>query len=213
MEEMEERKPKKVSVWLKAFLAFHCLAILSWTLPNPPPGITNGEIQPSPVTVIRHFPDYILAANNWLKIRKWAPHRPYLLSTGLWQYWDMFSPNPSSTDLWLSAVVEYEDGTIEIFPYPRMATLPIHEKYFMERFRKFTERLSPDIYSYKWDAFAMRVAYLSWKDEQNPPARIELVRHWMEVPSMDQPLPKEYQFYAFYELEVPLSALQEMRRK
>src|SRR5882762_5427021 len=107
---MSEAAPKKsVNPFLKAYVLFHMAVILSWALPKPAPAIANGA---------SHFSDFMLAWNEEWKYK--SPTKYYLLSTGLWQYWDMFSPNPSNLDIWWDSIVTYRSGKEAVVPYPRM---------------------------------------------------------------------------------------------
>src|SRR5689334_13598743 len=40
-----ERK-KEVSIFVKAFVAFHVIGITAWSLPNPRPAVQNGSVEP-----------------------------------------------------------------------------------------------------------------------------------------------------------------------
>ncbi len=215
---MSEPDQKQVPLWLKIFLGFHCLIIFSWSLPKAPPAMMDGAVELSPVNFFTNFADWILVANEKVKrktfqVPGFAPginiHRDYLLRTGLWQYWDMFAPNPADTDVYLEAKITYKDGTTAIQPYPRMFTKPIYEKYFKERFRKFTERLHPDSYAWKWPTFAQRMALDAYHDKNNPPLNVVLIRHWKQLQPMTEPQWTNYRVNEFYEYKVDLKRLQE----
>ena len=182
-------KPKKRSVhWgVQTFVLFHIFAITSWSLPRPPERELAG---------LRDAPNRILFYNeNYVRQ---SPMKYYLKSTGLWQSWDMFSPNPSNTDVWIDAVVTYEDGPKVQYLYPRMKKLSIREKYFKERYRKFVENAHQERFSYKWPAIAQRVAYLSYRGDDNLPVMVELRRHFKVIPGPDAEQPEGHTTYPFY---------------
>lgn len=134
-------------------------------------------------------------------LRELAPVAAYLHPTGMWQYWDMFAPEPSSMDLWASAEVEFFDGTKTEFKYPRVKDLGLVEKYHSERYRKFFERVNPDDQRFFWAPFAQTIAFKSADNPRNPPVKVALVRHFANVTRHDAKDNKKeapYSFYRFY---------------
>lgn len=203
-----DRRERNASWWVKAFVPFHILAITAWSLP--PPVRESSLDEPyrwdSIPAVARSISRGILDGSLGYNERYVKPSfiRFYALSTGFWQYWDMFAPNPSDTDLWGSATVHYRDGTSKVYAYPRIYDMPIPEKYLMERYRKFFERASNDGFKYLWVPFARRVARLN-DLPGNPVVRVELTRHWMVLPGPGKPMPDDYQTYTYLTWEVPAS--------
>ena len=186
-DELQRRRP--VSPWVKAFVAFHLVAITVYALPNPPQELMDGK-RPAYGT------EPILVWNkNYLK--SFQPFTCCLYVTGFWQYWDMFSPDPSSTDLWLDAEVKYKDGSVKHYQYPRMYLLPIPMKFLEERFRKFYERVNSDDYSQLWPLVAQRIAH-EMDNPSNPPTEVRLVRHWMTIMPPGTAQPTDYNHYEFY---------------
>ena len=218
--EKTERSPH----WLlKAFLFCHVVAITSWALPKTPSAILNGTAKPTAPS------EWLLLIND--RYVKYSPIQIYMLSTGLWQSWDMFSPNPASSDIYSDADVTFKDGTVAHYAYPRMYALPILEKYVDERYRKFFEHANTDQDLYPF--FAQRVARLASKYPTNPPIKVVLSRHWIDVPPLmtfdeysnhlvtalkekklsrqvllpDNPqVPRKYTDYVYYEYTVPPEA-------
>ncbi len=182
--------------------------ILSWSAPPPVPAIQNGSVPPTVANVAAHPVDFALKFNNDVKFN-W-PLQYYLVSTGLWQYWDMFAPNPANVDLWWDAIVTYQSGKVEVVKYPRMKDLSIPEKYVKERYRKFIERVNNDQEdSWKWPEFAQRMALLGTKDKNDLPVRVQLRRHFREMLGMDKPVPKEYKEYILFDYIVNQTKLRE----
>ena len=195
---MNEAAPRKgVNPLIKVFVLFHMLMTLSWSVPPPAPAIANGSIPATPANIAQHPVDFALRANEQFKAT--SPTSMYLTFTGLWQYWDMFAPNPASVDLWWDAIVTYKSGKVAEEVYPRMKNLPIFQKYFKERYRKYLERMNNDATdSWKRPAFAQRMALLAYKDPNDPPVKIELRRHWREMLGMNEPLPDKYKEYTLF---------------
>ena len=188
---------------IKLWFAFHVIAITLWSLPLAPTGVRNGQIPP-------YGTDWLLVYNERYILN--SPARHYLTWSGFWQYWDMFSPDPSDTDVWGAADIVYRDGTMKRFQYPRMYLLSIPKKYVMERYRKFYERVYPDAFRYMWPVFAQRIALENYRDPNNPPVKVVLRRHWYPIPKVGQPLTYKYLSFAFYQYEVDQQALEQARR-
>lgn len=197
-------EPSKNAPWyIKVFVALHLLCITIWSLPNPPEGVANGA---KPVGS-----DYILLYNQRY-LKSFKPISSYLFVSGFWQYWDMFSPNPASTDIWVDAEIVYKDGKKKHYQYPRMYLLSIPEKYPNERFRKFYERVNEPNYSYLWPQFCLRIAYLN-DDPKNPPVTVVLTRHWLKIEPPGTPQPTEYRSGRYFEYAVDPKKLEEMRNR
>ena len=189
---------------VKVFVAFHLLAITVWAIPNPPHPIPNG-------TVPARGSDHILVWKN--DVPKQNPVlRGYLLSTGTWQYWDMFAPDPSQTDFYGTATVKYLDGTEKDYKYARMFEMDFWTKYLNERRRKHFERVHLEMNSAGWPRFAQRIAALMAEDPKNPPIEVVLHRHFQQLQRPGGPEPKGYNRYSYFEHVVDQSLLRsEMR--
>jgi hypothetical protein len=112
------------------FILFHLFAIVSWCLPS------------------SRYP--VLFARDLV--------RPYLLWSGLFQSWDMFSPSPKRTNSYVEAMLVYSDGTTEYWPFPRMERLGYVQRYTKERYRKFEEVMIDDKFSDMWPDVCRYVA-------------------------------------------------------
>lgn len=168
---------------VKALVLFHLAAIALWSLPNPPS---------NPVGTAR-----LLEYTKQFKYNTF-PIRWYVLPTGVWQYWDMFSPNPSSWDGWVDAEVEFPGGSKIIYAYPRVHDMPIVLKYFKERYRKFLERAHTEQSQWLWPTFAQRIALEVYEKYRKMPSVVSLRRHWRIVQPPDKPQPKNYQMFVYY---------------
>lgn len=217
---MAEPTRKRGVHWaVQVWVFFHLVMITSWSLPDPPKRMADRyldkregkQVPPVPAgQVVKDLPNYVLLGNRfWIKD---SPTRYYLYSTGFWQYWNMFSPNPANTDVWLDAVVTYQDGTQMVFEYPSMQKLNVFERYFKERFRKFVENTHGDRFSYKWPVIAQAVAYQSYQGDGNLPVMVTLRRHFKTVSPPDQRQDPEYKEYAFFNYMVDTERLLEQAR-
>ena len=126
-----------------------------------------------------------------------VPVQSYVLKTGLWHSWDMFSPDPLAVNFNLEAHITFQDGSIRIWEFPRMEQLGFWERYQKERYRKWRERVRQDIYSMVWPDTARFIARLN-NHGTNPPVKVVLVRHWGPIPppvpeSPGRPKARDYQ--------------------
>ena len=204
---------KRVFFLIKVFVVLHIIAITSWSLPNAPSNedfaklrqvVAHGDADaleslPANASALAKFKanvaprlqaagrivsDGSLFEND--RYVKDSPLKFYLLFTGFWQYWDMFSPNPASIDFYGTATITYKNGDKKLYTFPRMFTLGIPQKYVSERYRKFYERAHTEADNWEWPTFAQRVALVNYKDLSNPPVTVLLTRHWYVVPLPEQ---------------------------
>lgn len=199
------RKKPNAPWWIKLFVLFHVICITSWSIPNASPAQLSGQLNPP-----------TFAAGDWVRVwnnryvKKQPPLQAYLFVTGFWQYWDMFAPNPAHTDFYCDADVIFKDGTHKTYQYPRVFELPIPSKYVQERYRKYFERVHEDKNSYLWPQFAQHIAFVN-DNPANPPVKVRLNRHWLEIAPPGKPQDTAYSSYMFFELSVDQRALARMR--
>jgi len=159
-------------------------------------------VKPFGSDYLRYIPEKYLKWNGdapeWDREFISAPVQCYLFTTGFWQYWDMFAPNPSNIDFWCDCVIHYKNGSQSVYEYPRMYSLPISQKFLKERYRKFFERAHDDRYTYLYGAFGDRIALLNYHDPNNPPVKVEVLRHWREIADPGQPQQSGYYSYVYY---------------
>ena len=219
-----EPAPEKrgVSFWIKLFVLIHLIAITSWSLPDVQKDVASGQRKltvdwqgfVSSFTDWRHPANAVRAAgvlgrqmggyisDGTLLVNeryvKTSPLKYYTLSTGFWQYWDMFSPNPASIDFYGTATITYQNGSTILYHYPRMYELSIPAKYVNERYRKFYERAHTEDDRYMWPVFAQRIALKNFTDPNNPPVRVVLTRHWLPIAAPGKPQQEDYNSYNYY---------------
>lgn len=211
VEKSPDEPKRRVSALVKIFVFLHLVAITSWAMPtaaNPNEQLTVDKS--SPLTVLRsigrNISDGTLIYND--RYVKTSPLKFYTLSTGFWQYWDMFSPNPASIDFYGTATITFKDGTTKLYQYPRMYEESIPTKYVTERYRKFYERAHTEQERYLWPIFAQRVALLNYRDPNDPPVTVVLTRHWLTVAPPGQPQQQEYNSYNYFTYTVDQARLQ-----
>jgi len=110
------------------------------------------------------------------------PVEDYVIKSGLWHSWDMFSPDPISVIYRVHAQIHYRDGTMDIWHFPRMEKMGYAERYQKERYRKWRERVRLDNFNAVWDDTARYIARLHNTKPGNPPKQIVLVREWDSIP-------------------------------
>jgi hypothetical protein len=192
-------KPKTAPTWVKILVGFHVFATIVWTMPMVSDQVLSGKVKPAGTSWLLYW--------NAKYLKTLEPVKAYLFSTGSWQYWDMFAPDPSSTDWYGTAEVEYQDGTKRVVAYPRMYDLPIPMKYVKERYRKFYERAHDDQRPILWPSFAQRMALLGYDNPKNPPVIVRLRRHWRYVAGPGKVQAKDYDSHMYYAYAVDQARL------
>jgi len=143
-------------ITINVFLIFHILAIACWTLPT-----SN---------------TFVLTWRNAI--------RPYMVWSGLFQSWDMFSPVPKVTNAYMEAVVIFTDGSTSMWSFPRMELLSLNERYSQERYRKFVEVLLDGRNSTLWPDVARYIARMP-DIRMHDPQKILLVVRWSDIVAHD----------------------------
>src|SRR5262249_15294639 len=94
-----------------------------------------------------------------------------------------------------------QDGSHRIWAMPKMDDLGYVERYFKERYRKYsTEYLRMDSYAALWPDAARYIARLH-RGSPSPPAVVRLIRSWSEInpPAPDGSYkPGPWRSYAYY---------------
>ncbi|MBS1705401.1 MAG: hypothetical protein JST40_05975 [Armatimonadetes bacterium] len=199
---MGDTSRRTVHPALKIAVGLHTLAITLWSIPQSPkvyaPLVYGGATQSELDRVPKPLPGHWILIWNDRLIRKGSPVGTYLMTTGLWQYWDMFAPNPMSNDFWVEAKVDFTSGTKSGF-IPRMSQLDFFTRYRKERYRKFGERIHQDENKWAWPYWAQGIARQAFRDTGEAPLRVHLIRHWRFLLGPTKPLPpyKETEFETY----------------
>jgi len=156
---------------INVFLIFHILSVACWCIPLANPLVAAGR--------------------NFV--------RPYLLWSGLFQSWDMFSPSPKSINSYVEAIILYKDGSTQNWAFPRMDRLSLTQRHFKERYRKFVENLKEDTNSALWPDAAR---FLARANNRAPSSvrMVFLIRYWSNiVPRNDgEYTPAAWDSHVFY---------------
>jgi hypothetical protein len=117
----------------------------------------------------------------------YRPVDAYLSFFSIYQDWMMFAKNPSRMNVYISADVEFDDGTKDTYVFPRPTELSLIDKYvYGERYRKIvSEAIRRDDHMFMWEdtaKFAMRK--LKDKNFAKIPLKVHLIRHWNETPDI-----------------------------
>lgn len=111
-----------------------------------------------------------------------SPLLPYIRFSGLEQSWTVFAPNPPEYSTFLSADIEFADGTTTEWEFPRVEKLGILEKMSAERYRKWAnDNISDGEHAVAWPD-AIRYIARANNNPKNPPVFITLVRHQVSIP-------------------------------
>ena len=181
---------RTVPGWIKILVGLHVFACIVWATPLPPPLVAQERIKPQASGWLLYWNAKYLKSNDLIQA--------YVLSTGTWQYWDMFAPNPSNVDWYCDAEVLYKDGTKRIVGYPRIFSLSIPQKYLKERYRKFFERAHDPSKPRIWPVFGQAMANIAYQDKANPPLVVRLRQHSRTIAPPGARQEVEYRSYEYY---------------
>jgi hypothetical protein len=162
-----------VSWPVRVFIVVHVAMVAIWALPQAPEGVREKRVRPFGSDYLLDFTDR--------NLKNQPAVRTYMMVPGFWQYWDMFSPNPSQTDVYGGAKIRFTDGHEMAYPYHRIWLLPIPQKYGAERYRKFFERVRRNRAS--WGPFTDRV--FRWAKRYEPGREVA----WIEIQSHSRRIP------------------------
>jgi hypothetical protein len=141
----------------------------------------------------------------------YIPVDTYLSFFSIYQDWLMFAKNPSRTNSYLTADIEFIDGSVETYKFPNSKDLNHFEKYkFGERYRKIiSEGIVSTNKKFLWkDAARFSIRKMKETQFTRIPKRVFLKKHTFEIPGWkEQFLPhnsrnKTYQSTIFYTHEV-----------
>ena len=147
--------------------------------------------------------------NNFVR-DLYKPVDPYLSFFSLYQSWNMFSPNPARSEAYITAEVVFDDGSKDTFVFPRASEMGLIQKYVNgERYRVLTENIRNDANSFMWqDTAKFALRKLKEKNFHKIPMKVDLVRHWYEIPDASKEFKPHlkkttsYNSYKFFTHEV-----------
>lgn len=119
----------------------------------------------------------------------------YIFFLGLDQNFAMFAPNPPQHNVFLAALITYEDGATKLWFYPRMERLGIIERIGKERYRKFfNDNFAFNNVPEQQRDLARFIARQNDTYPDNKPVMVTLMRYHGDIPAPSQgigkPLPR-----------------------
>jgi hypothetical protein len=101
--------------------------------------------------------------------------------------WKLFGPDIDHVNTWVEAIVTYSDGHVWRWRTPDWQRLGWFERLRRGRESKFADYFRMDQYSSVWPSLSRHVLTLAPPTASTVRAtKIELVRHWWQVPAPDQ---------------------------
>lgn len=118
--------------------------------------------------------------------------KPYvkkgLQFTGMWQAWNMFSPNPTREDVTMFAEVTLTSGQKLEWTPVRMAELSLTDRYLKERWRKWgMDNIRSDSHEILWPSLGRYIQ--SSYETANPGKQIQQInvyREWYVIPKLEE---------------------------
>ncbi len=129
---------------------------------------------------------YCMSAFSFSVPEEFFPPKPFFTAVGsralvtvnLWQYWDMFAPNPRSDDVKIEVSYETKSGQRVEFYLTDMLSMPYGERWQKERWRKyFNDHLRVDQEKHLWLPYA-KYAASQLQLQGVETKKICLIRHW-----------------------------------
>ncbi|WP_408098830.1 hypothetical protein ACJVC5_07910 [Peredibacter sp. HCB2-198] len=148
---------------------------------------------------------------NKVVSKVYEPIDSYLSFFSIYQSWTMFAPDPSRLNLFITAEVEFEDGSKDSYDFPRAKDLGMFENVaYGERYDKLmTSSLYRDDHDFLWkDTAKFVLRKLKAKNFHKIPMKVHLVKHWYLTPRLEKKfLPhlsnnQTYESFKFYTYEV-----------
>lgn len=117
----------------------------------------------------------------------------YYVFLGLEQSFQVFAPSPRRHNVHMIAAVTYKNGMTKIHSLPRLERVPLIEKQFKERFRKFyADNLSTGKFNHVAPDVARFIARQENKYPDNPPKVVALMSYASHIPPIENGIPKDF---------------------
>ncbi|CAN5308939.1 hypothetical protein BH11CYA1_BH11CYA1_46980 [soil metagenome] len=135
---------------------------------------------------------FFIVVGSWL-LPEWIPVKsmivPYtgqvMLTTGWTQWWALFCPEVRDLNYHLAALIEYSDGTIKCYEFPRMEKMDLLTKFKREKLRKlFGDNISWPPYAQFRPSVSRYLARAN-NDPANPPERVTMFLNSTNTPPPD----------------------------
>jgi hypothetical protein len=166
------RRRVGVRILVTVFVCWHLFAIAIYDMPNTNP-------------LVGQFLD---------------PATTYISGIQCLQGWGTFAANPNTIDVAAEADITYMNGERLVWRFPRPADMNNHWlAYNKERWHEYLEIINNDEDAgvYLWPSMAKYAARANYKDPNNPPVSVDLVKYVSELapPGQDQPPPQRSMFH------------------
>lgn len=153
-----------------------------------------GSLTPAHKALVSTFLlTFFFVVGSWL-LPEWTPSKssitnytgPVMFLTGWTQYWSLFCPEVRDINYDLSALVEFSDGTIKYYEFPRMQKLDLLTKFKREKLRKlFGDNISWPNYAQFRPSICRYLARAN-NDPNNPPERVTMLWNSINTPPPDK---------------------------
>jgi hypothetical protein len=176
--------PRWRKVLISAFILWHLYCVGVFLMP---PSILRDNL-----LIAIGVPSWKLtsgrrAERRW-EIQNMSAIEQYLFVTGQWQNWDMFAP-PMKQNQYLRSEIEYRDGTVFAYTFPRIQDIPFWAKNGYNQFRKFQVTMvhvRPDL--------LMDVGHYLARQypgtDSNPVVRVRFYHEHFMIPTPEQEKPE-----------------------
>ncbi len=132
------------------------------------------------------LPKYVEAQDT---VRDWID--PAVVGLGLWQTrWELYAPSPDSTNAAIVGVVQFEDDLRAEWRSPDWHALSWRGKLRYFRHAEYVDGARRNSNPGMWAPLARHLARSVQHpvDESVRPVRVELWRHWVNLPEPEEPL-------------------------
>lgn len=139
--------------------------------------------------------------------------QPTIMYLGLWQNYEVFSPDVRRANIRLVAEVVFADGQTSVWNYPQMEKLSYFDRMVKERYRKLgLDYLNWDKYKKLWPDLARYAARQGQLQHGGTPVVVRLTRHFWYLPDArkalsggaEKPEERSSQFFAYEVLPADL---------
>lgn len=126
------------------------------------------------------------------------------MTTAGWvQYWSLFCPDVREQNYHLDVLIEYADGTLKCYEFPRMEKLDYYTRFQREKLRKlFYDNIAWSNYAQFRPSVSRQLARAN-SDPTNPPVRITMIKNFVTTPP---PVPGKW----VYRDELPFHIVKEI---
>ena len=136
---------------------------------------------------------FFFVVGSWL-LPEWTPEKnsitiytgPIMNLAGWTQYWSLFCPEVRDLNYHLNALVEFSDGTIKCYEFPRHEKMDLITKFRREKLRKlFGDNISWQNYE-QFRPSVCRFLARANNDPTNPPERVTMFLNITNTPPPDK---------------------------